>query len=121
LLRLTIVKVGYGGAGRTVALAVTLQPSGSEAVTVTIIGGVDPVGIWYCPVVVEELRLKGVGDHMREEGFAADPDGVTCTMANVLPQVACKAEATSRGAGVMVLCTMRVIGTQAPCGCINKV
>ena len=115
-----IVKVGYGGAGLTSAVAVTRQPKGSDAVTVTVIG-VFPGGIWYCPTVVCELRLNGVGDQDKVEGFAAEPEGVTETIANVLPQVACKADAASNGAGVIVLVTTRVIGTQAPCGFMYNV
>jgi hypothetical protein len=44
LVRKATVKVGYGGAGFTLVVAVTRQPNGSDAVTLTMIGEV-PVGI----------------------------------------------------------------------------
>lgn len=78
-----MVKVGIGGAGKTVAVVTTLQPKGSLAVTVTT--ETPEPGIWQLPTVVDELSESGDGDHVKDDGTEAEPDGVNDTTAMVPP------------------------------------
>ena len=100
-----MAKVGIGGAGYTPAVAVTLQPSWSLAVTCTT--AVPVIGMVYCADVLLVLMLIGSGDHTKVEGVAAEPAGVTLTTAMEFPQVAWRADALSKGAGVIVEVTTR--------------
>ena len=116
---LTIANVGVGGAGFTFTVEVIVQPKGSTAVIETNKG--ELVGSEQVPTVVAVFKVNGVGAHVKLDGFAAEPEGVTVTTAEVPPQLACATEAKSNGAGVMVVLIILAIGAQDPGGCIYKV
>ena len=82
-----MVKVGKGGAGLILTVAVTLQPKGSLAKIETVFG-VGPTGSVNVPWVVVEFKDKGVGDHNKDDGLAAEPEGVNDTTASVPPHCA---------------------------------
>jgi len=114
------VNVGIGGAGLTFKLVVMKQPLGSCAVMTTC-KGAGPGGMAYVAWVVVPFKVNGLGDQTKVEGTEADPDGVTVTIAVVLPQTAWVTLPSNKGAGVMVALITRSIGAQEPGGFMYKV
>ena len=71
--------------------------------------------------VVVPFKVSGLGDQTKVEGTEAEPEGVTVTLAVVLPQTAWVTLPNNKGAGVIVALITRSIGAQEPGGFMYKV
>jgi len=118
-VRFTMVTVGVTGDELMNTVAVTIQPKGSRAVTVT--APVPAVKVAVPRLVALLVVDVGIGDQIIVGFTEAEPAAVKLTTATDAPQTGCVTEARIYGAGVIVTVIFLTIGLQEPGGFIVSV